>query len=159
MTSVRVLRTSAMGFGRSTLSEVVRPPRKRTCMAIFSALMSVMSSISSATIRLRSRGCVRGLFQTRGKSAESARMRVRASSLSSPFIGFALLVVVLLERVEATKMFVPVGFKRVGDQTIVWIDLKVAATGKLGLIASPFELRAAQRIGLCDHSAAAMVPG
>ena len=49
-----------------------------------SALSKVMSSISSATMRLRSRGAVRSSFQMRGKSVESAMMRERACSLSSP---------------------------------------------------------------------------
>jgi hypothetical protein len=77
------LATSAIGMDRGMLKETVCPPRKRTWIAMSLSLSRVASSINSASIRLRSSGAVRELFQTRGKSRASARIRARASSFRS----------------------------------------------------------------------------
>ena len=83
MSSGLNLRIKAMGLGPCTVSEVVCPPRKRTCTAIGSYFVRVTSSINNASMRLRSRDSVRASFQTRGKSRASERMRARASSSSN----------------------------------------------------------------------------
>ena len=65
----------------------------------------------------------------------------------------------LLERIQAAQMPVPVCFECVGHQTIVGIHFEIAPARKFSLVASPFKLRAAQRVGLFDACGDLIVHG
>ena len=120
MSSGLNLRTKAMGLGPCTVSEVVWPPRKRTCTAIGSFFVSVTSSINNASIRLRSRDSVRGSFHTRGKLRASERILARRI-IEQALIRLALAIVFLLQRLEPAQLIVPVRFERIGDEAVIGI--------------------------------------
>ena len=69
------------GSGHSTLR--VAPPRQRMEIWITSSRIRVTSSMSSRSIRLRSRAGVRGSSQTRGRSATSAVTRSFISGVTA----------------------------------------------------------------------------
>lgn len=60
----------------------VRPPRQRTCTAMLGPATTVMSSISKASMRLRSNAHVLPSLQTLGKSRAKSAMRWRAGASS-----------------------------------------------------------------------------
>ena len=47
-----------------------------------------------------------------------------------------------------TQLFVPLSFERVGDETVIGVDLHVASPREFGIIAHPLDMLAAQGIGL-----------
>ena len=67
-----------------------------------------------------------------------------------PLIGGTLALVFALQRIQMPEPVVPVGFQRVGDETIIRVDLEITAPRELSLITGPLQLRAAQALGLLD---------
>ena len=57
-------------------------------------------------------------------------------------------LVVVLGGLHGAQRVVPVGFQAVGDQPVVGVDGEVAAAGEVGAVAGPFDVVAAQLVGV-----------
>ena len=117
---------------------------------MFGPATSVTSSINKASMRLRSNALVLASFHTRGKSRARSTMRWRAGSSSSACVVVLLAFVLALQGVELAQAFVPVGLQRVGHQSVVRIDLGVAAARQLGFVAGTLQLCLPPRGSLLD---------
>ena len=80
-------------------------------------------------------------------------LRKRADALlggliEGRLIGLPLAFGLILGLGECAKLGVPLGFKRVDNQAVVWIDEHVTATGALGFVPGSFDLHLPQSVGL-----------
>ncbi|SAK70591.1 hypothetical protein AWB82_04252 [Caballeronia glebae] len=62
--------------------------------------------------------------------------------------GLALLLIALLGSSKRSQCLVPLGFQRIGYETVVGIDTHVTTTGELDLITCPLDLLPSQPVEL-----------
>ena len=136
--------SSAMGLGLSISSDVVRPPRKRTWMAMRSALTKcyVFNEQCDHALALDRHDCV-GHSKRGGKSSASARILGHAHRLLNNLADRPVAEVVRAPGCNASsyaQTFIPVRFQRVGDKPVRWIDTHISTARKFSIVARSNQL-------------------
>ncbi len=135
------------GGGKGTVIVCVAPPLKRIWATIWSALWTVTSSITKRTARLRWRAVVLGSFQKCRKRSGIPSISVRSSVRHLMLIALLVLLFDGAGFFQLTQFGIPFGFQHRRHQTIVRIDLQVAALGQISFVLCPFHLQMAQALG------------